>query len=158
MVYYCPECGSEIPNEAEFCYICGCRKDKAIFFDDSGREVCPGCGAALPPGSDRCPGCGAQTVSAVPRMSKNGSLAIMMALLPGILDVHGLGHLMLGEYRKAALFLILSSAILFVRIYYMPGTDPLFGTLFWLGSLAVFIVQGVDVFRLAFNQKPLFRL
>ncbi|MBO4763371.1 MAG: zinc ribbon domain-containing protein [Candidatus Methanomethylophilaceae archaeon] len=54
MKYVCPECGSQIPDDSDFCHVCGCLKSKAYAFNDdfSKDGVCPRCGSEVRPG--RC--------------------------------------------------------------------------------------------------------
>lgn len=45
----CPDCGTDLPTEAQFCSSCGA----------SVAESCPDCGAAVPADANFCSGCGA---------------------------------------------------------------------------------------------------
>jgi predicted amidophosphoribosyltransferase len=46
----CPECGAELPIEANFCLVCGKKLGEKL--------ACPKCNYKLPPGSKFCTNCG----------------------------------------------------------------------------------------------------
>ena len=111
MKYICHDCGYEIPEDMEFCPHCGCMRDKSTPVDDqTGMPlgVCPSCGAKTNPGDSFCGSCGAALPEVrvmVPKMRKNGTLAIILGLFPGFFNIFGLGHLVMREWSKGAMFL-----------------------------------------------------
>ena len=50
----CPECGADVPENADVCPACGVRLDDG---EAEGFE-CPNCGATVPADADVCPACG----------------------------------------------------------------------------------------------------
>ena len=60
----CLGCGSEIPEDSDFCYACGRWAKDALSVDDKGNllvtEYCLNCGEAMPANSAFCPYCGNQ--------------------------------------------------------------------------------------------------
>lgn len=51
----CPDCGAEVPADAEFCPSCGVELPAV----EPARATCPDCGAPITPGANYCPSCGA---------------------------------------------------------------------------------------------------
>lgn len=154
MTYICSECGSEIPDDMDFCPRCGCVKTKAFRMDGDGRlshARCPGCGHENSPGDTFCGHCGErlQTV-AVPmvRMRKNGTLALILALIPGFFNVFGLGHLLMRSWSRGAMYLAISAVLWYV--------DPWpFGSnmMIMVISVMVYMFQAFDVFRLIYSPE-----
>jgi DNA-directed RNA polymerase subunit RPC12/RpoP len=138
MTYRCSECGSTVPNDADFCFSCGADKSKLYRDDPSGTEIayCPQCGEPV------------RTLS-FSRPVKNAFLALAAGIIPGFVDVHGIGHLVLGKYRRAAVFLGLSAVINLMKYMFMFGGGPafLYYTFTFL-SLTVFLVQMLDLFNI----------
>ncbi len=114
-------------------------------------ETCIDCGADVPLGSNGCASCG----STVVRCMDSGTalrvslIAKLLALIPGIFNFFGLGHLYLGKYRKAFMFLLASIALRLANERWVaPGGIPN-AEMVWLGaSLLVFIYQLWDVYRI----------
>ena len=141
MKYICPECGSEIPEEDEFCTRCGCLKSKSIVTDDSGNvdtTHCPNCGEPIVGNENFCGACGAPLIrNAVPvrmKTAKYAWLAFLLALVPGFFNIFGLGHLVLKKWSRGFMFLAISVILYFVG----PG----------LGVFLLFIQVGVFMFQL----------
>jgi DNA-directed RNA polymerase subunit RPC12/RpoP len=152
MTYRCSECGSTVPNDADFCFSCGADKSKLYRDDPSGTEIayCPKCGVRVDADVGNCPQCGepVRTLS-FSRPVKNAFLALAAGIIPGFVDVHGIGHLVLGKYRRAAVFLGLSAVINLMKYMFMFGGGPafLYYTFTFL-SLTVFLVQMLDLFNI----------
>ena len=96
MMYICPECGSEIPEDMAFCSYCGRKKDNTIRLDQAGHFVQPGanicssCGSEMLPEDLFCPNCGerrSQTQLATfrPKMVGYGWVGLVLAIVPGVL-------------------------------------------------------------------------
>jgi len=167
MRYICPECGSEIPEDHNFCYSCGRKKDNTIRMDESGRFIqpekneCASCGTEMLPDDRYCPNCGEpvsrpQKVVFRPKLTKKGWIGIILAFVPGALgfipgffSIFGLGHLFFKKWSRGALFLVLSAVMLYVRSGWMEAsliTSIIFVTL----SVFIFLLQGMEVLVLAF--------
>ena len=141
MKYICPECGSEIPEENEFCEHCGCLRSKALRTDDQGNfdtTRCPNCGEPITGDENFCGACGAALVKQNPMVmmkpAKYAWVAFALALIPGFFNIFGLGHLVLKKWSRAFMFLALSV------ILYIVGPA--------LGTFSIFIEVGVFMFQL----------
>lgn len=122
-VFVCAECGKITDPSLGFCAHCG---------SVNGRAVQPGVqqdGSPAPVFDDST--------------AKRAMFATMLALLPGLFDVFGLGHIAMGKYVRAALFLVCTALLMFFRFIH-----PLEGYSAYLdyASLGIFILQAVDVY------------
>ncbi|MCL2318138.1 MAG: zinc ribbon domain-containing protein [Methanomassiliicoccaceae archaeon] len=176
MKYICPECGSDIPEESDFCYHCGRKRDNTIRLDQSGHfippvtERCRSCGAEIPVDAWTCPKCNEprtrkQLSEFKPKMVKNGWIGIVLAAiggilvfipvgpigpLPGLFSIFGLGHIYFKKWKRAGWFLILSVFMLFIRVY-QTGVDSFFShVLFILITGFIFMMQIMEVFVLSY--------
>lgn len=154
MKYICHDCGYEIPEDMEFCPHCGCMRDKSTPVDDqTGMPlgVCPSCGAKTNPGDSFCGSCGAALPEVrvmVPKMRKNGTLAIILGLFPGFFNIFGLGHLVMREWSKGAMFLAMSVILIYVN-------GSLISTSFLMSilSVAVYFYQCMDLIRAVYSPE-----
>ncbi len=146
MRYVCPECGSQIPDDSDFCHVCGCLKSKAYAFDDdmsSGQGTCPRCGSETRPGEMFCERCGAPLRVQSPfRFSKRNATAMLLALIPGFFSIYGLGHLVLKEWIRGVMFLAMTALYWYMRL--ASGTN---GLILIFLSVALYIYQMSDLFR-----------
>lgn len=159
MKFICRDCGYEIPDDMEFCPRCGCLREKSTPVDDSTGfplNVCPQCGAARSLTDEFCGACGAKLPSLStyrpyirPKLRKNGALALMLALIPGFFNVFGLGHLVLRQWSRGAMFLAMS-----VLVWYLTDwklyTDDLFVTMI---HILVYFYQAMDIFRVVYSPE-----
>ena len=152
MTHICSECGSEIPEDSDFCYSCGAMKDTALECDDDGNIFAPSCyrcGAPIQPGTEFCPDCGAPLIKEVitPQKAKRVTLAFFLALVPGFFDIFGLGHIALKDYPHAVMFLLISGLLFYFKQY-----ESYNGTILsLLLPLAVFAFQLYDVVKKSFR-------
>ncbi|MCL2032520.1 MAG: zinc-ribbon domain-containing protein [Methanomassiliicoccaceae archaeon] len=171
MRYICPECGSEIPEDSEFCHSCGRKKDNTIRLDQAGNfippetDICASCGAKMSPDDMFCRSCGqplsrTQMVVFRPRMVKYGWVGLILALVPGVLgfmpdvfgtglySIYGLGHLYFKKWKRGAIFLMISVFMFFIK----SGMDEslLMTLMFVITSLFVYFMQAMEVVVLAF--------
>lgn len=154
MTYICSECGNEIPDDMDFCPHCGCMKSKAFQMSQSGaltHRTCPECGAQINEGDQYCGSCGAKVQYVqVPmmKMRKYGMIAVALAVIPGFFNVFGLGHLLMKEWSKGIMFLVISAVLWYI--------DP-FGTstnvVMMLASIFVFVYQAMDIFNVIYKPE-----
>lgn len=152
MRFICHDCGYEIPGDMDFCPRCGCMKGSATPVDDNGMPTgtCPTCGADIEPGAAYCRSCGAkapETVSYPPRATSKGMAALMLALIPGIFNIFGLGHFVLGRWSRGAMFLAISVILLYMNGWQLFTTN----VVMYLVSLAVYFYQALDIFRYVYG-------
>ena len=144
MRYVCPECGSQIDEDSDFCHVCGCLKSKAYAVGEGTAEgVCPRCGNETLPGELFCGRCGYPLKAQPPfSFSKRSVAAMMLALIPGFFSVYGLGHLVMKEWVRGAMFLAMTALYWYMRMG--AGSN---GILIILLSVALYIYQASDLFR-----------
>ena len=146
MTFICPECGSQIDDDADFCYRCGCKKSKATVRIDNGiyhQGTCPRCGAETHEGEMFCRQCGSPlAVSSPIRVGKDSYLALFLALIPGFFSVYGLGHLVLKEWIRGGMFLAMTAIYWYMR---SSSTNTL---LLPFLSVGLFIYQAMDIARI----------
>lgn len=155
MKYICHDCGYEIPGDMEFCPRCGCLREKSTPVDDnSGMPlgVCPSCGAKTSFGDVYCGSCGAtlpQIQMVRPKMRKYGTVAMVLALIPGFFNLFGLGHLVLRSWSKGLMFLALT-----VILFYVNGMT-LIPTSFLMSMVCVlvYLYQAMDLFRVVYSSE-----
>ncbi|AIZ56356.1 double zinc ribbon [Candidatus Methanoplasma termitum] len=176
MNYICPECGSDIPEESEFCYRCGRKRDNTIRVDPAGHFVepeknkCTACGAEMSPNDLICQKCGEprsriQMATFRPKMVKNGWIGIALAVIGGILvflpigpigplsgmfSIFGLGHFYFKKWKRGAWFLLIT-ALMFFIMYTEPEMTTLMHFLFFTASVFFFLMQTMEVVMLAFT-------
>ena len=176
MIYICPECGSEIPEEYDFCYHCGRKKDNTIRTDRSGHFIepeknkCSTCGAEMSPNDPICPKCSeprsrTQMTAFRPKLVKNGWIGIMLAVIGGILvflpfgpigplsgmfSIYGLGHFYFKKWKRGIWFLLITAMMFFVRF---TGSEMtlLMHFLFITASIFFFLMQMMEVIMMAFT-------
>ncbi len=152
MIYICSQCGSQIPDDSDFCYTCGCMKSKALKMDDNGlvsEGVCHSCGAEVSPGDAFCGSCGAALVQLPPRVKvkKYGQVALLLAVLPGMFFIFGLGHFVLKSWSRGLMFLAMSAILWYIS---PPGYLPSENIYIFVVQIGVYMYQAVDVMRSSF--------
>ncbi len=179
MRYYCRECGHEIEPGADFCYYCGALKSKAIAIDDEGREVspayspdgvCPDCGHKNVEGASFCSECGRRLSSERPQegaamadpfaqpygpypvktLTRKDYLAMFLAFVPGIVNIFGLGHLVMGKWSRAFMYLMISAVVLYLRFTVVASSGTGVYMLYWFITFAVYFQQSMEVVRLVY--------
>ncbi len=158
MMYVCGECGAEIPEGMDFCSRCGCMRDKAFRVDEGGAlssAVCPGCGAPCGPADLFCGRCGArlelavQVRTAQPRMRRNGTVAILLALIPGFFNIFGLGHFVLKEWSRGSMFVAITAVIWYLNGWQLSNSS----FLVMVVVLGMYMYQAMDILRLAYSPE-----
>ena len=94
MMYICSQCGNQIPDDADFCYYCGCLKSKALRMDDNGRidtGRCHVCGEPVKGGESFCTKCGAALVLERPmapvRMDGKRIIALILPTVTALFNI-----------------------------------------------------------------------
>ena len=132
-MFICNECGRVTQeSDAEFCHYCG---------SDKGTDVEP---AMMPQGYEPISANGGGVIYADKSKLRRIPIALMLAFIPGLFDIFGLGHLVIGRWVKAIAFLALSGGFYYLR--FMSGWDMLIPYLSVI-SIAIFVVQMVDLYN-----------
>lgn len=156
MTIRCRDCNAVSPNWSEFCIHCGhIFSDEERASSDSSAERCRICYSELIPGSGSCPSCGAPVAGKVSEHSLRTSMvAKLLALVPGVFNLFGLGHLYLGKYVKALILLVVSVALRLANdAWVVPGEIPHADVAWLVVSLSVFVYQLWDVYRIADHES-----
>jgi len=167
MRYICPECGSEIPEDLEFCYSCGRKRDNTIRLDQSGNFIqpeenkCASCGTEMLSDDLFCPNCGErrskmQLAAFRPKMVKYGWIGLILALVPGALGfipglpgIYGLGHLYFKKWTRGAVFLLFSVFLFYART--TSDTSIWTSLFFQITAIVIYLFQVMEVFVLAYT-------
>jgi DNA-directed RNA polymerase subunit RPC12/RpoP len=172
MRYLCSECGSEIADDAEFCYACGSLKSKAVRIPDVSDVtgdfvgVCTSCGENIRPGEIRCNKCGTsitapQVILVRPKLTSWGIIGILLAIIPGSLiffgipaipSIFGLGHLAFKRWSRGLMFLGVSLFLGYLRFTMDQDGAVSYGMIFIL-TLFVFFLQTTEALALAILPK-----
>ena len=132
-MFICNECGRVTEDDgAEFCHFCG---------SDKGTTATP---TMMPEGYEAVPIKAGGVVYADRSKLRRIPIALLLAFIPGLFDIFGLGHFVIGRWVKGAGFLALSGGHYYLK--YMSGWDMLAPYLFVI-SLAIFVVQMVDLYN-----------
>lgn len=130
-MHICTECGRVCDEDMDFCPHCGSTK---------GGNVDP---EMIPPQFRIVNG---PTGPYVAKVNVNKiRLALALALIPGIFDIYGLGHFIMGRYIRGAAFLCCTVAAYYERFTGYFGIDT---TVMFVATLVVLIIQIFDVFRI----------
>ena len=112
---------------------------------------CPKCGAQVPDNAQFCGSCGAQLPQVQfvrPVLRKHGAIALALGLIPGFFNIFGLGHLVMREWSKGAMFLAMSVILIYVN-------GGLISTSFLMSilSVAVYFYQCMDLIRAVYSPE-----
>lgn len=160
IVRYCMECGSAVEPDADFCYRCGSRRIMDVRTADN-RVVmepghCPYCGHDNIPEAKFCASCGRRigefeyTRAPKTQISSYEFLIIMAALVPGLFNVFGLGHLLAKRYSRGIMYLVISAVFLYIR--FASGT-LVNSTIILLEIIGVviYLKQAMEIFAIVFR-------
>jgi len=113
---------------------------------------CPNCGKEVRADDAFCPSCGYNLKSAAKAFilldHKSPGLAAILALVPGIIGLMGIGHMYVGRLAAGIVFLI-GGLILIVLTLVAFALAPLGGILFGIVLLILWISLGFDAYNLA---------
>ncbi|MBI0584601.1 MAG: hypothetical protein ISF22_10305 [Methanomassiliicoccus sp.] len=125
----CGYCGCLSPEGAAFCTGCG------QILDGTGR--CPSCGGSIAAFDRHCAGCGLTLRHGTKsKVSSRPLAALILAIVPGMFSLWGIGHLFAGKLKKGLLFLFMGLLMMLV------GPFPLAFIVLFLPDLAFLIVVG----------------
>lgn len=130
-MHICTECGRVSEEDSDFCLVCGSEKGSNVNRD------------LIPPEFDfKTTNRGTFIVRGNIRMLR---VALILAFIPGLFNVFGLGHLALKQFGKAIPLMAFSCFYYYEKYTSHFGLDA--QVMFFL-SLAVFFVQMWDVFSI----------
>lgn len=129
---HCNDCGYTSDGDLDFCIKCGSKN--IVNF------VAP----TLPEGYEVVNTPNGLVAANVPFVKKI-PIALFLAFVPGLFDIFGLGQIVLKKYVKGVLFLA-SSAFCIAVSYF--GFLPQIADYMWIISMAIFILQIVDLYRI----------
>ena len=119
-------------------------------------KVCRQCGTEVFDGEEFCYSCGytGEPVECVhePMDKQSEWIALLLALIPGIFDVFGLGQLYLRSYLKAGLFFTLSAVLYIAVSYYDVKKDDI---TYMGATMAIFLIQAMDVMNTIRRRKQM---
>lgn len=127
----CTECGRvSDDSDNDFCIYCGSKK--VVAFEQP----------QFPNGSQPYINGSGEVVYMDMKEARKMPIALILAFLPGLIDIYGLGHIFIGRWVRGFLFLAASGVILYIR--YMSGLDQLQPYMFSI-SIVLFVIQMLDL-------------
>lgn len=143
-MFVCSECG-RVTNDpdAEFCVFCGSEKGTKTAETN------------IPEGFQPISNNMGGVVYADAAKLRKIPFALMLALIPGFLDIYGLGHLFIGKWLRGAVFLAASGGIYYTRYAFggyrwtlsPSGWEVSLDMVLLILSLVVFVIQLFDLFK-----------
>jgi hypothetical protein len=156
---FCPNCGAQASPSNEFCPMCGHKAGAPV------TRYMPSYASPQPSTAPNAPL--VQEKSPLPSyMQKSPRLAFMLALIPGIFCIMGLGHFYVRRMVKGFVLLVVgffiglfSWVILFMAFTeteYEPAVYAIAAMIFWAPFIAVLLWSAFDAFKQAqkFNLVP----
>ncbi len=159
---FCLECGGEVEPGAEFCYTCGSRR--VIDVDPQTNRVvmerghCPYCGRDNPPDATFCGTCGRRigdfeyTGYANRTLTAMDWVVMFVTLLPGAFNIFGLGHVLVKRYSRAAVYLIISAVLLYIRLTAIGAPTSTLIMIEVIG-LVVYMKQALEIFSILYGPR-----
>lgn len=159
MKQICSGCGSEIPEGSDFCYACGAWAKNSYKVNDEGTilylQYCMKCGKELVPGAEYCSHCGAKTKdSEIPininrskklKMTNLDFVAILLAVVPGLFNIFGLGQVIQRRWSKAFVYVCATAIFLYIYPAMMESSN---GRVIMIAlQIGFFIMSVLDVFK-----------
>lgn len=151
MKLICGECRNAIPEGMDFCPRCGCTIDHAMALDDGNAvgRICPSCGNMCSRADTFCGGCGTRLPPVagpgytMQVMNRRGGLALVLGLIPGFFNIFGLGHLVLKQYSRGVMFLVMTAVLWYLNGWQLFSQSFLVSVL----SITLFFYQALDLMR-----------
>ncbi|MCQ2078587.1 MAG: zinc ribbon domain-containing protein [archaeon] len=154
---FCMECGEQVDPDAEFCYQCGSRR--VIDVDPANNRIRlepgegPYCGTRNLPEDRFCASCGKRigTFEYVPqrsrRLTTREKLIVFISIVPAAFNLFGIGHILLGRYSRALMYLVMSAVLIYIRWFCGPLE---MSTLIFIEviGLVIFMKQSFEVINL----------
>jgi len=157
MKHICSGCGSEIPEGQDFCYACGAWAKNSYDINDEGtvlyNKTCVRCGTVLTHDAEFCSHCGAKvTDSQIPinlrrsnRLTKIDIIAILLAVIPGLFNIFGLGQIIQRRWSKAFVYICTTALLLYISPTLSEQSNGQF--LLIVLQIGFFLVSVMDVFK-----------
>ncbi len=130
-MFVCNECGQSSPDPTDFCYSCGSMKGYHV--DET----------AVPEGYSYANTPGGSVIINKDIVNK-APLALLLAFIPGLFNIFGLGQLFLKRYVQGILFLAATAGYFALKYGNIVVLSPL--VLFFI-SMILFVLQLMDVYR-----------
>jgi len=147
----CPSCWKSNPQGAVFCGYCGLPMDAA--------NQCPGCRSTINPGEMFCTHCGRMVRAPLPpKFSNLPTGAMLLALIPGLFSIWGIGHFFAGSLTRGFGFFLLGLITIIVSPFILLQFAQSVGDLlFWavvgfIVWIALWIWQSADAYWEAENK------
>ena len=156
MTYTCPDCGNIVPQDSDFCHRCGKMVGPDVLRDEhrgdiATESVCSRCGREFPPNEMFCKNCGNLNKPSMnivrPKISPRGKMGVLLAAIPGMLGIFGLGHLFLKRRMRAAVFFLIS--FLLYYLWYTNEFNGLWTIIFFISAIFMYLMQLAEAFALA---------
>lgn len=150
---FCMECGEQVGPGEDFCYRCGSRRIVNVNLENNRvvlkKGQCPFCNNFNNPEDGFCSKCGQRIgefeYSGRSRpLDSTDYLTIILALVPGIFNLFGLGHIVLRQYSRAFMYLGISAVLLYLR-WFAPGSTVAMRLAVEIVGLIVFMKQAFEV-------------
>ncbi len=134
---FCSQCGQPLAPAANFCRSCGARVGEA---------------QAQPPPPPRAP-----VRAAAPPGPKSMALVVVLAIIPALFGIYGVGHMYVGRVGRGLIILFADWVIAVVGVALIvmaflpefPDSLVALAFVFFVGTLALGIWQVFDAIRLA---------
>ncbi|MDD4245266.1 MAG: zinc ribbon domain-containing protein [Candidatus Methanomethylophilaceae archaeon] len=138
MPWTCSECGRMEYGDIEFCTRCG-----ALKADGYEYPVCERCGSVLAKGAPYCDNC-ARTVAVYNSAEdKRYFIALILAVVPGMFNILGLGHIFLGRWVRGLALALSGMALLYLTGVYMDNSE--YQKWLAVASVVIYTVQFLDL-------------
>ncbi len=79
----------------------------------------------------------------MPVMNRRGGLALVLGLIPGFFNIFGLGHLVLKQYSRGVMFLVMTAVLWYLNGWQLFSQSFLVSVL----SITLFFYQALDLMR-----------
>ncbi|MGN1045044.1 MAG: hypothetical protein ACI4Q9_03715 [Candidatus Methanomethylophilaceae archaeon] len=133
MMFVCFDCGSSTDSDMGFCPRCGSYNVHAVNDAD------------VKDGRDTVAVAGGKVMIVDKKTVRLTFFALMLAFIPGLMNVFGIGHLVLKKWVKGILYLCSSAAYFYLMYFSGYDLPVLYLT---MATLVIFVVQMVDIYKI----------